>query len=349
MGDPFNISQRPFDSGDDLPPIAAGTLAPASGDSSLEGLRARLVVSRSQRGNCPDLIELQQDCLPSIEPRQGREERVRHFERCGVCNDQIHTWKNSWEGRAAFALALSRVVAHHISVRATKATGLFSRRKPVERPREIRAPRTMATETPVPPRAAALTPAPPRAATLPPPKAVALASAPPIAEPSRVPVPVQANRSSVLEQPRVEIKKPPAPVAPSKPKKPSAPLETLPPLLVLEAPPPGVVPKALLLAVAERGGAVVTLPNVEEVFGDPDFASVRALILARSRPLADWPGAIQRARDRAPGRLVLAVVPVPRFGPAAVTWGRDSSVLLPPVSEKDWGPALERGGWTARR
>jgi hypothetical protein len=50
-------------------------------------------------------------------------------------------------------------------------------------------------------------------------------------------------------------------------------------------------------------------------------------------------------RERAPGRLLLAIVSAPRFGPAAVSWAHDPAILLPPVSEKDWGPALHRGGW----
>jgi hypothetical protein len=105
------------------------------------------------------------------------------------------------------------------------------------------------------------------------------------------------------------------------------------------------VPDALLAAVGARGGAVVAVDSVEEIFDDPDFGEVRAIVLARSRPLAEWPTALASVRERAPGRLLLAIIPAPRFGPAAQSWAQDPAILLPPVSEKDWGPALHRGGW----
>src|SRR5262249_20324766 len=123
---------------------------------------------------------------------------------------------------------------------------------------------------------------------------------------------------------------------------------TLPPLLVFEAPPPGVVPRALLAAIGERDGAVVTVESLDEVFGDPDFASVRALVLGRARPMGEWPEAIRRARERAPGRAVLAVVPVPAFGRAALAWLRDPAVLDAPVRDADWEPALKRAGWIGK-
>jgi hypothetical protein len=123
---------------------------------------------------------------------------------------------------------------------------------------------------------------------------------------------------------------------------------TLPPLLVFEAPPPGVIPRALLAAVGDRGGAIVTVESLEEVYRDPDFPSVRALVLARARALAEWPEAIRKARERAPNRSVLAVVPPPPFGPASLAWLRDPGVILAPVKDSDWEPALKRAGWLGR-
>ena len=337
MADSTSISERPFDSGDDLPPIA-GSIGPSLGDSSLEGLRARLNRSRAERGTCPDLIELQQDFLPTLEEREGRDERARHFERCAVCHHQIHTWKNSLEGRAAYALALSQVIGHHLSTALRRASASIPRAK---------RPVTTRTVTPLPPPSLDL-PSPTREA----PNVVAMPIAPrPIPAPRPAVPPPSAPpvyASAAIEEPRVELEPIPARAPSVKPKKRAA-KEAMPPLLVLEAPPPGVVPKSLLLAVGERGGAVVTVPNVDEVLRDPDFGAVRVLVLSRSRPLAEWPNTIQRVRDQAPGRLVLAVVPVPRFGPAAVSWGHDPSILIPPVAEKDWGPALERGGWSIRK
>src|SRR6185369_2000082 len=68
--------------------------------SSLESLRARLATAREQRGNCPPLADIRGDHLPTIVPREGKEERGAHVERCAVCQHQLRSWLQSWEGRA---------------------------------------------------------------------------------------------------------------------------------------------------------------------------------------------------------------------------------------------------------
>jgi len=264
----------------------------------LDGLRTRLATARAARGNCPSITDIRQDHLPTIAPREGRDERGEHVVRCPVCQHQLRSWQQSWEGRAALALAWSDVARYHAGV---AAKAVWSR---------------------LPKRAAG--PAPTRAEVaaglLPETRGADLWSPPPpdltgTHAPSRGHGPVPA---------------------------------TMPPLLVFEVPPPGVVPRALLAAVGERGGAVVTVETLDEVFGDPDFPSVRALVLTRSRALAEWPEAIRKTRERAPNRSVLAIVPAPPFGPSSLAWLRDPGVILAPVKDLDWEPALKRAGWLGR-
>lgn len=284
-----------------------------------ESLRTRLVGARAKRGLCPPLLELQLDALPTSEARPGKEERERHLARCAVCSYHLHTWKNSWEGRTALALALGRVGGRALSrtlrglgsaaARARPAPKADHREKPPKKPasRPASPPRTVeAREFPSPSGTA-----PPR---------------------------VEAEWPG--ESPSFALELPPPVTAPNH-------LE-IPELLVFETPPPGLVPAALLAAVAQRGGAVVTVQGLDEVFDDPDFDSVRAIILARSRPLGEWPAAIQYTRERSPGRTVLAIVPAPRFGPTGLAWVSDPGILVPPVADGDWSPALHRAGWLAR-
>jgi hypothetical protein len=266
--------------------------------SSLEVLRTRLATARAQRGNCPPIAEIRNDHLPTIEPRQGREDRAHHVERCPVCQHQLRSWMTSWEGRAALTIAWSEVVRLHTTV-AMKAIWARIPRRPA----------------------------------------------------GPHPAPVEIAAGMAPPAPGLEVWAPPAaprtrPRPPARPRHHAA-TDTLPPLLVFEAPPPGVVPRALLAAIGERGGAVVTVESLEEVYRDRDFASVRALVLTRARALAEWPEAIRRARERAPGRVVLAVVPIPSFGPASLGWLRDSAVVGAPVRDPDWEPALSRAGWLA--
>jgi hypothetical protein len=265
-------------------------------NTSLEGLRTRLAAARAQRGNCPPIADIRSDHLPTILPREGRDERAQHLARCAVCLHQLRSWRDSWEGRAALAIAWSEVARHHASE--TMKT-LWSKM-----PRRSAAPEPLRIE-----QAAGIAPPAPGHEVWSPPPA------------SRVRVPSRVRRAVP---------------------------ETLPPLLVFEAPPPGVVPRALLAAVGDRGGAVVTVEDLEEVYRDRDFSSVRAVVLTRARALGEWPEAIRRTRERAPGRTVMAVVPMPPFGPASLGWLRDPGVVGAPVGEKDWEPALTRAGWIVK-
>jgi hypothetical protein len=275
---------------------SAEDIGTAVTSTSLDGLRSRLAAARAQRGNCPPLAEIRNDHLPTIVSRDGKGERAEHVARCAVCQHQLRSWMDSWEGRAALAIAWGEVARHHASVTMKTVWSKMPRRAVAPHPAPIEI-----------------------AAGMAPPAAGLEVWSPP---------PVSRARAA-------------------KPKHKAVP-ETLPPLLVFEAPPPGVVPRALLSAVGERGGAVVTVENLEEVFRDRDFASVRAVVLTRARALAEWPEAIRRTRERAPGRTVMAVVPMPPFGPASLGWLRDSAVIGAPVQEKDWEPALDRAGWVAK-
>lgn len=275
---------------------------PATADSSpvtstsLEGLRTRLASARAQRGACPPLMEIQTDHLPTILPREGKDGREHHLERCAVCQHQLRAWKESWEGRAALALAWSGVASHHARVRMRALWSKIPRRTPGPRP-----------------------------------------------------APIEIEAGIAPSAPDIEAWSPPPPARTRKPwRSRPAVAGTLPPLLVFEAPPPGVVPRALLAAIGERGGAVVTVESLEEVYADPDFASVRAVVLGRARPMSEWPQVIRAVRERAPGRAVLAVVPVPSFGRSALAWLRDPAVVEAPVQDPDWEPALERAGWMTK-
>lgn len=329
-------------SGDDTRPRPAEADTPVT-PHSLDGLRQRLVSARAQRGSCPPLAEIQRDLLPSREARPGREERLAHLARCTVCGHRARSWRESWEGRAAYLAAAARAGSQRFAGGTGSALSEVAKRMPRRRARKSKLP-------PLPPELQSAEASPP--AEPPRPARAPAQSQRPAAHSPR-PASPQAS-TEYWSDPAREAATPPAPATaprrggrgshlPRFARHPKA--AALPALLVFEAPPPGVVPDALLAAVGVRGGAVVAVDSVEEIFDDADFAEVRAIVLTRSRPLAEWPTVLASVRERAPGRLLLAIVPAPRFGPAAVSWAHDPAILLPPVSEKDWGPALHRGGW----
>ena len=307
---------------------------------SIDGLRARLTSARAQRGACPPFAELQKDLLPSRAARPGREERLSHLERCSVCSHRTRSWQTSWEGRAAYLAAAARAGGGHLAGGTGSALSEVAKRVPRRRPKKSKLP-------PLPPELQLVEPSvpAPRAAE-PPPPAPRAAQRPAPRPPAR---PATARPQASTEywaDPATAAEPQPARSSPRLPRfakqsKPAA----LPPLLVFEAPPPGVVPAALLDTITARGGAVVAVDSVEEIFRDPDFRSVRGIVLARARPLAEWPTVLASMRLRAPGRALLAIVSAPRFGPAAVSWAHDPAILIPPVSEKHWNPALHRAGW----
>jgi hypothetical protein len=337
---------------------APGELDAPVTSGSIDGLRTRLVTARAQRGACPPFAELQRDLLPSRSPRDGREERLVHLARCSICAHRVRSWKGSWEGRAALLAAAARAGSGTLALGTGSVLAEVTKHLPKRRGKKSKLPPlppelqvvadAPAVAPPARPGPAAAPPARPGPAAAPPPR-----SAKPARDPRpRAGTPPPAASTEYWADPSGAVEAPAeqAPARPTRPFRPAKPARsakpaTLPPILVFEAPPPGVVPGALLEAVTARGGAVVTVDSVEEIFGDPDFRSVRAIVLARSRPLAEWPTALASVRLRAPGRALLAIVSAPRFGPAAVTWAHDSAILVPPVSEKDWGPALHRAGW----
>lgn len=344
------------------PPRQAQSPAPEREDApvtsaSIDGLRARLVSARARRGACPPFAELQKDALPSRARRPGRRKRAAHVERCTACSHRLSSWQSSWEGRAAYLAAAARAGGGSLAKGAGNALSELSQHIRTARarrpklpplPPELQGPPNQAEATappPPPPAAASSPPAPP-------PDLSALPAAPAVAE-AAPPVPPPPPAPEAPKE-TAHGNEAPAPAAPPRPRPgPRAPrfsmhvsAETLPPVLVFEAARADKVPEALLQAVAARGGAVATVESVEEVINDPDFDSVRAIVLTRSRPLGEWATVLRDVRDCAPGRAVLAVVPVPRLWPVAPRWVKDPLVLRPPVGEKDWGLALERGGWT---
>jgi hypothetical protein len=356
MALPSNEPEDPVRSPGDTP-----IDTPVTG-TTIESLRTRLTGARAQRGACPTLAALKQDLLPAHELAPGRDERMRHVERCPVCAHRVRAWRTSWEGRGAVLLAIAKLTGGHLARRTARALSALSKNKDrgdreekakpgreaigavlFPSPAADRMPRVHAPAAAASPDFDPLDDVPPLAQPLP--------AHPQPAPPPPLPPREPASSDYWASSPPVELPAPArgrSPRGTGRPRK-TSPFhhETLPPILVFEAPPPGVTPRALIDATVARGGAVVSVESVEEIFGDADFGSVRAIVLTRARPLAEWPMAIQRVRQRAPGRVVLAVVPVPRFGPSAVTWARDPAILLPPVSEKDWNPALHRAGWLA--
>ncbi len=350
---------------EDKPGDGAADRTPSEPDApvtsqSIDGLRARLTSARAQRGACPPFAELQKDLLPSRAARPGREERLSHLERCSVCSHRTRSWQTSWEGRAAYLAAAARAGGGHLAGGTGSALSEVAKRVPRRRPKKSKLP-------PLPPELQVLEPSvpAPRAAEPPPPARRAAEPQPPAPRAAEPPPPAPraaqrpaprppARPATARPQASTEYWADPATAAEPQPARSSPRLPrfakqskpaALPPLLVFEAPPPGVVPAALLDTITARGGAVVAVDSVEEIFRDPDFRSVRGIVLARARPLAEWPTVLASMRLRAPGRALLAIVSAPRFGPAAVSWAHDPAILIPPVSEKHWDPALHRAGW----
>jgi hypothetical protein len=129
-----------------------------------------------------------------------------------------------------------------------------------------------------------------------------------------------------------------------RPKQPK-PERALPPLVVLETGPG--LPPALRLAdaVEQRGGALVAVDSVEQIFGDRDFKSVRTIIMARPRPIAEWPAAFQSVRNRAKGRVIFAVVAIAPSGSIARDFRDDNFVLPSPLTPESLATALDSAGW----
>lgn len=122
-------------------------------------------------------------------------------------------------------------------------------------------------------------------------------------------------------------------------------MKPLPPLVVLEVG-PGLPDVARLAALVEaRGGGLVVVPRVEDVLADPDWAAVQSVVLARSRPLAEWPDVLERVERRAPGRTVHAVVSLPPHAAERLSLRNDRRVLRAPLTEATWGAVLDGTTW----
>jgi hypothetical protein len=93
---------------------------------------------------------------------------------------------------------------------------------------------------------------------------------------------------------------PPVPAAPA-----PGPLR----LLVVEADHESRIPESVFLCARVLAAEVSCVDRVESLGGDPDLDAVCGVIFAGSRPAAEWPEAVRRARDLAPGRPVVVLAP----------------------------------------
>ncbi len=134
----------------------------------------------------------------------------------------------------------------------------------------------------------------PEAASLPPAEPLAVSPPPPAA-----PVPTYVAPAPVAA-PRPAPARAQAPAAP-----PGGPLR----LLVVEAADVAAIPESVFLCAGVMGAEVACVARVESLAGDPDLESVCAVVLAGGRPAAEWPEAVRRAKDLAPGRPVVVLSP----------------------------------------
>ncbi len=76
-------------------------------------------------------------------------------------------------------------------------------------------------------------------------------------------------------------------------------------LLVVEATAVERIPPSVFLCAQVLGAEVAQVASVDELAGDPDLDAVCAIVFAGARPSSEWPEALRRGRDFAPGRPVL--------------------------------------------
>ncbi len=236
----------------------------------LEALRERLRSARAERGACPPWDELRADLLPGGGARAGREARWAHRELCPYCDAHVREWERSTDRTADTLEAVEQHVARGVVEGARRLIALGSTRAPAA-----------ATPTPAAPLSPGPAPAPERRAKAP------LSIVPP---PTYTPPPVRPATS-----PEPVVADPPvAPVA-------SPGLR----LLVVEATAVERIPSSVFLCAQVLGAEVAQVASVDELAGDPDLDAVCAIVFAGARPSSEWPEALRRGRDLAPGRPVL--------------------------------------------
>lgn len=76
-------------------------------------------------------------------------------------------------------------------------------------------------------------------------------------------------------------------------------------LLVVEAVAAERIPPSVFLCAEVLGAEVAHVGRIDELAGDPDLDAVCAIIFAGVRPAAEWPEAVRRGKDLAPGRPIV--------------------------------------------
>lgn len=238
----------------------------------LDALRARLRAARAERGACPPWEELRADLLPGGARRPGRDERLAHRELCPYCEAHVREWERSLDRTADTLAAVEQHVARGVVDGALRLVSLAAVR-PAESAPEPPAP------LPAPAAPLAASPAAQPAWNAPPPviqrAAPAPAAAAPASPPAAAPAPPPAEPAGMLR------------------------------LLVVEAVAVERIPPSVFLCAEVLGAEVAHVGRIDELAGDPDLDAVCAIIFAGARPAAEWPEAVRRGKDLAPGRPIV--------------------------------------------
>jgi hypothetical protein len=254
--------------------------------------------------------------LPRVRELPGREIRANHLELCLVCQTRVRKWRHKWTGKTDWGLAATGVATYHLRVKG--GTGLRRVGRmfgdasswTVSRARQAAEQRRQRAEQRRTRKAAEVTVRP-----------------------------EQESDAPLTQAPKKEA------VAQKKREKKTRGREKLPPLVVLEKM-PGMPPAEVLADEVEaRGGALVIVDSVHEVFSDRDFPSVHTIVLARPHPFGELPMVYETIRRQAPGRALFAIVAIPSTGPMARDLEEDNFVIASPLTVQSWSSALETAGW----
>jgi hypothetical protein len=286
---------------------------PPDAESKLLALRQRLRDARAERGACPPWTELRDDLLPGGTGRAGRAERLAHKDLCPYCSEHVSEWLKSFDHASDTLGAIEKGVARGVVAGAKKLSTMGRRPDPPAgapvpdrtpppppAPVEPATPTMLSSPPPRPPAPARPAPPPPRPQPQPRP-AVAKPKAP-------APVPARASRERPAPPPRTASPAP-RPAAAKIGATRSAPAPGPIRLLVVEAEEDRRIPESVFLCAQAMGADVACVPRVESLAGDPDLDAVCAIVLAGARPAAEWPEAVRRAKDLAPGRPVVVLAP----------------------------------------
>lgn len=235
-------------------------------ESRLAELRSRLKQARDERGGCPSWDDLRADLLPGGKNREGREARLAHRAICPYCESHVVEWKRSVDHAADRLEAVERGFVRGL---AGGARGLVKRLANGGAPARAKPERDDA-----PPREA------PREDLRAAPREASHDAAPE-ASPTRRP----ATRPAAV------------PATP--------PLSADTRLLVVEMRDARQPPESVFLCAAALDAQVAVVPTLAELENDPDLALVMGIVLAGTRPPAEWPGAVRSARALVPGRPVV--------------------------------------------